>query len=259
MYLEKVIIDYLEPDGTLVSWKIRPKEEADSVQVDHLSEVDLSSPSEEVVDAGGLRFYNSQSCIIEKNETHLKNISVNDNKISFQIEHLGIPLSKDRGVGGKYHLLLPVNFRLTEFAFLDPYDSKSDRMRSLRDFESVEELKNLGEFDYRIYWDPSCNTQFADMELRSPHGSFSFFVLGSAEIYESDNSSSKFIDALEWENCVGNMLNYEMLDRAAKNSLSSDVASRINWLELKPSIFGIGVDLNAIIEDSIDSFDERFK
>ena len=258
MYLEKVIIDYLEPDGTLVSWKIRPKQEADSVRVDHLSNVDSDSASEGVVDAGGLRFYNSPSCEIEKNETQLRTISVSDDELVFQIEHLGIPLSRDRGVGGKYHLLLPVNFRLTEFAFLDPYDSQSDQMRSLRDFESTKELKNLDEFDYRILWDPSCNTQFADMALRSPHGSFSFFASGKAELYESGNDS-KFVDASEWEGCVGDMLEYEMLDEAAKNSLSNDVASKINWLELKPNIFGIGVDLNTIIEDSIDRFDEKFK
>lgn len=258
MYLEKVIIDYLQPDGTLVSWKIRPKEEADSVRVDNLRDIDSDSPAEGEVDAGGLRFYNSPSCEIEKNETQLRTISVTDNELVFQIEHLGIPLSKGRGVGGKYHLLLPVNFRLTEFAFLDPYDSQADRIRSLRDFESADELKNLDEFDYRIYWDPSCNTQFADMELRSPHGSFSFFASGKAEIYERNNGS-KFVDSFESEGCVGKMLKYRMLDEAAKNSLSNDVISKINWLELKPNIFGLGINLNNIIEDSIDKFNEEFK
>lgn len=260
MYLDGVMIDYLDPDGGLTTWNVRPNESSDSVVVDKLT--DIVSGKGDGRDAGGVRIYNSDSCVITKHETHLRRVSSDDHTLSFQFEHIGVPLTR-----GLYHLVLPVGFRLTEFRVIDPYDYYRNQMLTLDELsvgapgEMVHEenFEEHDELQHTLNWDTVCNTQLARMEMRSNHGSFSFIISGEAELYEPSNPEGRYVSCHAVEDAVGAMFHLpgpqDFLDEGGQERLSEDLAGKIDWIVLQPQIFGIGVNLNAIIEDAI----ERFK
>lgn len=45
-----------------------------------------------------------------------------------------------------------------------------------------------------------------------------------------------------------------MISPKARKAIADDIASQSEWLELKPNIAGLGINLNAIIRDSINAF-----
>lgn len=246
MYLDVVIIDYLDIDGVLYSYKITPKTKRERVRIDRLIDIFPNFHRRQEVDIGGIRIYNSESCSIALDETKLRSISTTEDSITFQFEHIGIPIGPSREAhGGYYNLILPPNFRLTDIHLVDPYDSKHER---------IEDKKH---FQYNVYWDKSCNTNLVTMELRSGRGSFSFIVKGSAQIF--DKGKGKFLSSVETEYGIERISNYHILDDNAKKILTENIAEKADWLELKPNIFGVGINLNKIIKDAVKAFKRKIK
>jgi len=246
MNLDIVIIDYLDIDGVLYSYKITPKTKRERVRIDRLIDIFPDFHRRREIDIGGIRIYNSESCSIALDETKLRSVSTTEDSIAFQFEHIGIPIGSSReGHGGYYNLILPPNFRLTDIHLVDPYDSKHER---------IEDKKH---FQYDVYWDTSCNTNLVTMMLRSGRGSFSFIAKGSAQIF--DKEKGKFVDSIETEYGIARISNYHILDDNAKKILTDNIAEKADWLELKPNIFGVGVNLNKIIKDAIKAFKRKIK
>jgi len=246
MNLDIVIIDYLDIDGVLCSYKITPKTERERVRIDTLNDIFPDFHRRRKIDIGGIRIYNSESCSIALDETKLRSVSTTEDSIAFQFERIGIPIGPSREAhGGYYNLILPPNFGLTDIHLVDPYDSKHER---------IEDKKH---FQYDVYWDTSCNTNLVTMMLRSGRGSFSFIAKGSAQIF--DKEKGKFVDSIETEYGIKRISNYDILDDNAKKILTDNIAEKADWLELKPNIFGVGVNLNKIIKDAVKAFKRKIK
>lgn len=246
MYLDIVIIDYLDIDGVLYSYKITPNTNRERVRIDRLTDIFPDFHRRREMDIGGIRIYNSESCSIELDETKLRSVSTTKDSITFQFEHKRIPIGPSREAhGGYYNLILPPNFRLTEIHLVDPYDSKHER---------IEDKKH---FQYNVYWDKSCNTNLVTMMLRSRRGSFSFIAKGSAQIF--DTEKGKFVDSIETEYGIQRISNFHILDDKAKGILTEKIAEKADWLELKPNIFGVGINLNKVIKDAIKAFKGKIK
>lgn len=247
MYLEIVIIDILEPDGLLCTYKIRPKTREDRVVIDHLTDIYPERFNNDDLDLGGTRIYNSSGCSIERLAVKIRAFSSTDNKIDFRFEHVGIPLGPSReSHGGIYNFLLSPGWRLTEFYLSDPYDKK------------YEDIKKKKQFKYQATWDKECNVQLVNMDLRSGRGSFSFIASGSAMLFDSVNEQS-FIEADESDWAVSRITDNHLLDGNGKKALAIDIAEKSDWLELKPNVFGIGINLNQIVKDSISAFKRKLQ
>ena len=96
------------------------------------------------------------------------------------------------------------------------------------------------------------------MFLTSSRGTFSFMLLGRARIFGPSNAS-EYLNANESTNAVSGLLDYHILSPQARRALADDIAEKSEWLELKPNIGGIGINLNAIIRDSIKAFQSRVR
>ena len=244
MYLDIVIIDILDPDGVLRTYKIRPKESGHKVVIDRLRDIYPEKYDDDDLDLGGARIYNSSSCIVERQTARLRSFDAKDSQISFQFEHMGIPLGPSRQAhGGIYNFLLSPGWRLTEIYVSDPYDKKR------------KHIKNKRQFSYSIEWDTECNVQLIDMQLRSGRGSFSFVIAGVAELIGEEKK--EFVEAHESDWVVSNIVDNHLIDKDGKAILAQDIAEKSDWLELKPNIFGIGINFNEIIKDSIASFKRK--
>lgn len=249
MYLDIVLVDYLSPDGVLTTYRVTPKDINEKVVIDRVTDIDSSFMSPDSLNLGGARVYNSSSCSIQFQEAKLRRFGVieNENTISFGLEHLGIPVGSQRqGRGGYYHFVLPPSLRLTELHIVDPYDN------------SHRDPTQKKHFQYDVFWDKSCNTSLATMFLTSGRGTFSFILLGKAKLYDSVNTSG-YLSARESAHAVTELLNHPSISPYIQNAFAEDIARKSEWLELKPNFFGIGFNLNAIIRDSIRSFQSRIK
>lgn len=242
MYIDIVIVDYLDIDGVLYSYKITPKFRRERVRIDRLIDIDPDFRTGPEIDVGGLRIYNSESCSIVLDKTKLRTVSIMNDVINFQFEHMGIPTH-----GGYYNLLLPPNFRLIDIHLVDPYDRKH---------EKIEDKKH---FQYNVYWDKSCSTSLVTMQLRTVRGSFSFIAKGSAKIFDPTKEKGQFLSCDETEYGIASVLNIHILDDKARKILSEKIAEKVDWIVLKPNIFGIGVNLNQIIKDAVKSFKKKIR
>ena len=246
MYLDIVLIDVLDPDGVLRTYKIKPKDKNDRVIIDRIRDVYPEHFDSDELDMGGNRIYNSSQCKIETQAAKLRNFKHINNSIFFQFEHMGIPLGPSREAhGGIYNFLLAPGWRLSELYISDPFDKTN------------ENLKNKKQFRYSPSWDSTCSVQLIDMELRSGRGSFSFIVSGVASLAESDDD--KFIDSYKSDWKITNLMNNHLIDEQGKKVLSKELAEKADWLELKPNIMGIGINFNQIIKDSIATFRRKMQ
>jgi len=247
MYLDIVIIDILEPDGLLRTYKIRPKTREGRVVIDRLSDIYPERFNNDDLDLGGTRIYNSPGCSIEMLASKIRAFDSTDNKMNFRLEHMGIPLGPSReSHGGIYNFLLSPGWRLTEFYLSDPYDKK------------YEDIKKKKQFRYQAIWDKECNVQLVNMDLRSGRDSFSFIASGSAMLIDNEDKH-QFVEADESDWAVSHVIDNHLLDGNGKKALALDMAEKSDWLELKPNIFGIGINLNQILKDSISAFKRKLQ
>jgi hypothetical protein len=157
---------------------------------------------------------------------------------------MGIPIGSSKEAhGGIYNFLLGPHWRLTDLYISDPYDT------------SKKEISKKKQLRYSIHWDTECNVQIVEMDLRSRRGSFSFILGGSAELY--DNSDLKFLAANESEWAIDHIANHYFFEDKGRDKVINDIASKSDWLVLQPNIFGLGINLNAIIKDSITTFKRK--
>jgi hypothetical protein len=243
MYLEVAVIDYLNVDGQLTNFNITPKDLNSHVIVESLSIAQRlrSSPN---LSVGGTMIYNSVDCQIRKIETRLRTFTQasTSNIVSFQFNHKNLPLGpSNRGNGGLWNFLLPPRWRLRELKVVDPYDNTSEIMSEKR------------EFRYSVFWDEEYDTQLIEMELRSNRGSFSFEVIGTMSLIDTDESEVLYVPSFTTGNAVERLENIRILDNGGKQILAYQLADKAKWFELKPNFFGIGLNINAIIK-SIDCY-----
>lgn len=243
MYLEVAIIDYLNVDGKLTNFNITPKELNNRVIIESLSNIQRRRNNPNLL-VGGTMIYNSNQCQIRKLETPLRilNNAENPNIISFHFNHIKLPLGpSNQGHGGMWNFILPPRWRLRDLKVINPYDKSS---------EVLEEKK---EFKYTVHWDEASNTQMVEMELKSNRGSFSFEVIGTMSLIDTDEQNINYVQSYITNYAVERLENIRIMDTEGQKMLSSQLAEKAKWLELKPNIAGIGLNINAILE-SIDSF-----
>lgn len=249
MYLDIVVVDYLSPEGVLTTYRIVPKDSHGQVVIDKLRDIDMKFSSRDSADIGGARIYNTSSCSIQIQQTKLRKFSLmdSDGSIFFTLEHLGIPVgSQQQAHGGYYNFILPPGFRLTDFHIVDPYDNRE---------HAVEKKKH---FRNDVLWDTSCNTSLAKMFLTSSRGTVSFILLGKAKIYNFE-AKSEFLNAQETQYAVSQIFDYQAIPFESKKALADDIAQKSEWFELKPNFMGFGINLNAIIKDSIQAFQTKVR
>lgn len=247
MYLDIILIDYIDLNGVLTTYRVTPKMQNDKVVIDKLDDIDINYICSDSIDIGSARIYNSSNCSIQVQKSKIKKFSIDQasKSIFFSIEHKGIPVGSQRhGRGGYYNFILSPGFKFTNLHIVDPYDN------------SQREIERKKHFQFDVIWDTSCHTSLAKMFLTSSRGTFSFLLLGNAMLYEQANELA-FLRASESQVAVSGILDYQFLCKNDRQALANDIAQKINWLELKPNFMGIGINLNAIIEDSINAFQRK--
>lgn len=249
MYLDIVLIDQVDIKGILTTYRITPNQHYGSVVIDRIVDIDRNFSSPDSVNIGGTRIYNSSSCAIYKQQTKPRTFRIDeDNKeLTFALSHMGVPLGASRDAhGGYYNLVLPPGFRFTDLHIVDPYDNKND------------EVIKKKHFRYQSYWDKSCNTSLVNMDLRSGRGSFSFMLLAKAKLYQGEEDTVYYPSTIS-DYALTNITSIPILGKEATRTLGDNLAAGSEWLELKPNIMGIGLNLNKIISDSIRVFQKKLK
>jgi hypothetical protein len=245
MYLSIVLIDTLTPDGILTSFEVKPKECGSFVSIDRYRDIHPEIFGNDL-DLGGTRIYNSNKCSISRTDTHLRAFEVDNNKFSFQFEHMGIPVGYVNDIiRGHYNLVLPPGFRLTDFSIVDPYDRKH------------KDLNKKKKFRYNVIWDRECKVQLIEMSLESQRGTFSFIAYGSFVLVDV-LVEYDFIEAEEYDWKVSYLTSCVQKDDG-KKILVDEIVKKIDWVELKPTIFGIGININSILKDCIDVFRRKIE
>ncbi|MCB9365685.1 MAG: hypothetical protein H6506_04890 [Calditrichaeota bacterium] len=233
MNLDIVLIDIVNIDGTLSSIQVRPRNSDSRVQIDRYRDIHPDRYHDEV-DIGGNRIYSSSNCTITEIRTNLKSIKLVDNKLGFHFEHMHVPIGPSREAhGGIYNLVLPIGWRLSNFGIVDPYDTSTDDIQRKRQFQ------------YRCYWDKKYLAHLVEMDMRSGRGSFSFIVWGDAAL--RSKSDDRAFDCYEVEDVIARTSSPWIVDEEGKKQLASTIAKRLDWLELKPSFYGIGVDVKKML------------
>ena len=246
MNLDIVLIDTLTPDGVMTSFKVTPKHTHQRVLIDRYRDIYPDRFSDEL-DLGGTRIYNSQECSIFRTDTRLREFKSYDYLFTFQFEHMGIPLGpSNAGHGGIYNLVLAPGFRFLEFCIVDPYD------------HNHQEIRQKKKFEYDIIWDKECKVQLVEMKLRSGRGSFSFIAQGGA-VLEDSPGEHDFVKAQEFEWKVSNLTNHPILRGDDKKFLAEEIAKKVDWIHLKPNVFGIGIDINEILKSCFKVFKRKVK
>ncbi len=248
MYLDIVLIDYLSPNGILTTYRIKPKADEEKVVVDRLGDIDTEFKSPDSIDIGATRIYNYANDSIRIQQARLRGFQVNvaENAMSFSLEHMGVPVgSKSQAHIGYYNFVLSPAYRFLDLHIVDPYDRKT------------EDYLRKKHFRYETLWDTSCNMSLATMELSSSRGTFSFQLYGKAQIYKSGQNSD-YLKCTEITRGVSELIDYP-ISSESRQTITDDIMKKSEWLELKPNIAGIGINLNAIIRDGIKAFQQKRK
>ena len=235
MNLDIVLIDTLTPDGVLSSFKVTPKHQHQRVLIDRYRDVYPDKFGEEV-DLGGTRIYNSQECSILRTDTRIRAFDEQEHGFSFQFEHMGIPVGSSREArAGIYNLVLAPGFRLVDFRIVDPYDQKH------------EDIRQKKQFRYNVIWDKECKVQLVEMDLRSTRGSCSFIAQGSTVLVDLPVDHD-YVEADDSDWRISNLTSHYMLGEDGKKALANELAQKVDWIDLKPNIFGIGININEILK-----------
>lgn len=232
MNLSIVLIDFLDKQGMLKTYRFIPTNEWNRVVVDKIDDIDADVKGNTDQDVGLLRVYNSDKCQLNTTLCKIKHFEQHQNgRIHFQFEHMYVPVEASRHGGcGEYSFILPFGFRLTDLHIADPFDKSSP---------DIETKKH---FRYTIYWDAQKKIQAVQMTLLSRRGSFSFLVKGVAEAYQQESA---------YLPCIENDI---VLDRNLSGNLFDNGIRRSFWRNLKesmilePNFNGIGIDLKSLFK-----------
>lgn len=234
MYLTSIIIDIISDDKKLKTITIFPRRTNEKVIVEHLSNLNSSKDKSTF---GTVQIYNLDNCKIKVNELDLKAIHGNGADLFFSIDHIGIPIGNpSKHPMGMYNLILPQQYNLQDFHIVDPYDDKKN------DIEKKH-------FQYETLFDNKQNRHVVKMYLHSAkYDTFSLKVFGSASKEKVINSS---LNVINGKNIIADIAdsNYEYsFGKKAKKFIKN----LSKYLELKPNVVGIGLNINSILEDQID-------
>jgi hypothetical protein len=234
MYLTNVTIDIITEDKKLRTISIFPKRTNERVIIEHVQNLNSSDNN---TGFGTIQIFNKEDCKIKVNELELATIQDNGTKLTFSTEHMGLPLGQPNGYPtGIYNFILPTNYFLHDLHIVDPYDKKD------KDIDKKH-------FQYEIFWDKKQKRQVVRMYLRSArYDTFSFKIFGSASKEKPTNQSLKVEEA---DNIIANIADtaYEISFGQRAKKIIKTICE---YLELKPNISGLGVNLNKIIDDKLD-------
>jgi hypothetical protein len=83
-------------------------------------------------------------------------------------------------------------------------------------------------------------------------------LLGKAKVFEPEKPLD-YLDCRDSTYAVSHLLDYPIISPKARKTIANDIADKSEWLELKPNIAGIGINLNAIIRDAIEAFQRKIR
>lgn len=238
MHLEIVKTDFLTLDGKINSFALTPKTNLEGlrkVRIDRAMNFDRTREHRGRT-LGGNIIYNYRDCNLEITTTPPNNnfhYNSEEKSFSFEYDHMNIPLGLiGEGNIGRWNLILPPEWRLTELYLSDPYHKA----------EKVEDKK---QFQYTLHWDTASHTQLVEMELRSKRGSFSFIIKGKAyNIFENPTK-----DSLNFISCLQSDIGIADLNSLKFGFSNKNILEVIyNSIEFKPNFYGIGYDFKKTIQ-----------
>jgi hypothetical protein len=240
MYLKILLIDYFSPDGVLTSYRAFPKYGGTpAVVIDRLADLRGRPFSREDFDVGGARIYNSDKVEIVRSSTQIRSFQIDRDRgeISFTLEHMGVEVGYSRNAeGGMYYFVGPFGSRGTRLFVSDPYDKKTDD-----DYQRKQ-------FQHSLYWDTQFQSQMVELGLRSSRGTFSFRLGGT---FAQHDSSAQFVSASEHEGVLKRVVEDWTLCGGGDRAIKRDLSEKLEWLHLKPNVFGVGANVNQILKDVI--------
>ncbi len=233
MFSSFALIDSISSDGILTSCFVTPTATVgNQILFDELSDIDVLFQSEKSRDLGGIRIYNYSDCSIHVVKTRIRNYrwSDVDKSIIFSFDHKNIPWSNAAGFRvGRYNLVLPPSLRLIEFSLDGPLqETQTGRKMIIPQFK----------------WDTTSNCQLVEAEILTSENFVSLRIEGYAAI---DSNDKVFI--------ASQILRYSVADiDLGEKDPTRSIVEKSRWLELKPNFMGIGININAIIEDALKYF-----
>lgn len=248
MYLDIIVIDYIYLDGVLQTFRIVPvvSSTSERVIVDRLSDIDRSYKDDREVDIGPFRVYNISNCRITESKSKLRTITIDNDSINFHFEHMYIPVGRSREAHhGYYCLMLPIGFQIEKLSIIDPFD------------KTETDLDKRKQFRRHIVCDTKTNAISIILELRSGRGSFSFQLYGKIRYVGCLKDYNVYTDMYTekyWsEGALDSLVVRPPINdpEKIKGHILSEVNKRMEYFELKPNVFGIGLNLNKIIKDLI--------
>lgn len=232
MNLSIVLIDFIDIQGILKTYRFVPTNEYNKVVVDKLGDICADVKGNADKDIGLLRIYNSDKCQLLSTQCKIKNFSYNLDQISFGFEHMYIPVeSSNYGSCGFYNFMLPIGYRLTELHIVDPFDKKN------------KDIKMKKHFIYDVLYDSEKKLQVVQMQLRSGRGSFSFYLTGKAGL---ENANVDFIDYKDQNIYLDEDIREFFFDEGIKKSFWKHLKESVI---LEPSFNGIGIDLKKLFRN----------
>lgn len=236
MNIDIIVVDFLQTNGELTCFKIKSKNNDKKITIDHLKDIYPEYNSKNILDIGSTRIYNSNDCEINKFLSRIRNVSMKNDEITFQFEHMYIPVGASREAhAGIWNFILPPGLRLTELFVSDPYDKN----------EKVEKKK---QFKYQVLWDTECKTQVVSMELRSGRGSFSFIVKGKARLFNFKNNNDKFLQANEYDHIISDIADINLLNEKGRKILVNEISIIAEHKSVEQSDNGQDVTNNVLNE-----------
>ena len=135
-----------------------------------------------------------------------------------------------------YYFVGPFDYRATRLFVSDPYDKKT-----ADDYQRKQ-------FQHSVYWDTQFQSQMVELGLRSSRGTFSFHLGG---VFGLHDASAAFVPANEGEGVLKRVVEDWNLRGGGDRAIKRDLSEKLEWLHLKPNVFGIGANLNQILKDLI--------
>ncbi len=233
MYVATVIFDFIDSEGIINSVKVNSKDNNDHVIIDRFEDI-VKDDKNRRKDLSGTRIYNIEDCRITTSESKIKSFKKEKSKISFDLEHMGIPLSPNYSyTRGYYNLVLPAGYKFTKLIIADPYSAG----------ETLEDKKR---FNFDLKHDINLDTQLITMELRSRRDTFSFIISAEADLLtklEVENGLAVNYESKE------NVLSENKYHNIGKHQFLPDFVDNIlEIIDLKPNFFGLGMNLNELIK-----------
>ncbi|MBD8591205.1 hypothetical protein IFT92_26055 [Peribacillus simplex] len=240
MYLEIVKTDFLSLDGTISSFTLTPQKDSvqsDKIRVDRVVEFERTRVNRDK-ELGGNIIYNFNDCTISRTDTPPnRNFQIDDinGLFSFEYNHMNIPLGPtNQGIGGRWNLILPKGWRLTELYIADPYHRE-------------ERVEYKRQFRHSVCWDISNDIQLVEMELRSRRGSFSFIVKGTARKFTNQEEIS-YISSTDSDFGFKELCDVPSFDIHGRFIRVNKLEKILKCIEAKPGAFGFTIDLKEIVK-----------